>query len=231
MIIPKLKIFFFICDPIKRIISHLRHCEKEKYSLCKNFTQDQIFEMLKITFEFLDHALQIYESEKIRKNLFEHVKKSFQSLKEDDFFILMRYLTMSAYDFIISKAFEIIGEDNVHLVDGVNVVENPKDEFSKLLRFLGADDSIDFRFQNEKGFYCLSKPLDYCLGNDKGRTRATEKNDGGPKNHVIYDPFDAKNSYSPSMLSLYKKVNDCNSQTSCCEKSTGRMKWMKNYFC
>ena len=63
----------------------------------------------------------------------------------------MRYLTMSAYDFIISNAFEIIGEENVHLVDGVNVVENPKDEFSKLLRFLGADDSLDFRFNNEKG--------------------------------------------------------------------------------
>ena len=44
--------------------------------------------MLKITFDFLDHALQIYESEKIRKNLFEHIKKDFQSLKEDDFFIL-----------------------------------------------------------------------------------------------------------------------------------------------
>ena len=64
---------------------------------------------------------------------------------------LIRYITLSVYDPVISNALEIIGKKNVHLVDGVNVVENPKVEFSKLLKFLGAPDLIDFEFNEEKG--------------------------------------------------------------------------------
>ena len=64
---------------------------------------------------------------------------------------LIRYITLSVYDPVISNAQEIIGRKNVHLVDGVNVVENPKEEFSKLLKFLGAPDLIDFEFNEEKG--------------------------------------------------------------------------------
>ena len=64
---------------------------------------------------------------------------------------LIRYITLSVYDPVISNAQEIIGRKNVHLVDGVNIVENPKEEFSKLLKFLGAHDLIDFEFNEEKG--------------------------------------------------------------------------------
>ena len=64
---------------------------------------------------------------------------------------LIRYITLSVYDPVISNALEIIGMKNVHLVDGVNIVENPKEEFSKLLKFLGAHDLIDFEFNKEKG--------------------------------------------------------------------------------
>ena len=64
---------------------------------------------------------------------------------------LIRYITLSVYDPVISNALEIIGRKNVHLVDGVNIVENPKEEFLKLLKFLGAHDLIDFEFNEEKG--------------------------------------------------------------------------------
>ena len=75
----------------------------------------------------------------------------------------------------------------------------------------------------EKGFYCLSKPVSFCLGGNKGKTRkANDKSDG---------PLIGKEAFSKSILNLFKELNSCSSQPSCCQIDKGRMRWMKNYFC
>ena len=42
---------------------------------------------------------------------------------------------------------------------------NPNDEYGLLLDYFGLEKSeLEWTFNEEKGFHCLSYPVNYCLG-------------------------------------------------------------------
>ena len=67
---------------------------------------------------------------------------------------LIRYLKLSTFDQVITKAQKILGAERVHLVDGVEILTNPTAEFGRLLAFLEVENDLDFEFNHEKGRVC-----------------------------------------------------------------------------
>ena len=68
-------------------------------------------------------------------------------------------------DFQANDYNKIFGSDYVQIFDGQEIMANPKDEYGLVLDYFGLDRSeLDWAFNEEKGFYCLSYPVNYCLG-------------------------------------------------------------------
>ena len=87
------------------------------------------------------------------------------------------------------------GPKYVYMVDGQAAMTNPNDEFGRLINFFGFEsDIIHFElnkekldsdtptnqlafktilssFQKSKEFNCLNKPVNFCLGDNKGTSR------------------------------------------------------------
>ena len=60
---------------------------------------------------------------------------------------------------------EAFGDDYVQIFDGQEIMSNPQDEYGLLLDYFGLDKSeLEWTFNKEKGFHCLSYPVNYCLG-------------------------------------------------------------------
>ena len=130
------------------------------------------------------------------------------------------YSTIQDYE----KSF---GPNSVHIVDGHNEIINPKEEFTRLLNFFDLDaEPIDFAYNEKKGFYCLEKPLRFCLSEEKGHRNASfNMYEAYPEFNIL------KKGYSNQMLKLYKHIYSCQTVESCCKIDEKRFDWLKDYFC
>ena len=63
----------------------------------------------------------------------------------------------------------------LHIADGENLLNNPNEEWGRILDFLGVEKQ-DFGFEvvEDKGFPCLDKPLPFCLNSSKGTSRKVD---------------------------------------------------------
>ena len=60
--------------------------------------------------------------------------------------------------------------ENFHFMDGTRMATiDAVDEARKFEEFLGVESDLDFERNAEKGFMCLSKPVEFCLSGAKGR--------------------------------------------------------------
>jgi len=65
--------------------------------------------------------------------------------------------------------------NELHIADGENLVNNPNEEWGKILEFLGVPKKhFNFEVVEDKGFPCLDKPLPYCLNSSKGTSRKVD---------------------------------------------------------
>ena len=121
----------------------------------------------------------------------------------------------------------VFGLGSVHVVDGHNEIDNPNEEFRFLLDYLGLDpELIHLTFNPGKGFYCLEKPLRFCLSEEKGhRNKSFSLYEAFPEMKVL------KNGYRNQIVKLYKHIYKCESEAECCLKEEQRFAWMKDYFC
>ena len=84
-------------------------------------------------------------------------------------------LQNSIYHQYMAWWLEIFPRQQIHIVDGDKLIENPYKEVVKVEKFLRLRHKITkgkFLFDNKKGFYCL-KPKrsdNGCLGDSKGNT-------------------------------------------------------------
>ena len=68
-------------------------------------------------------------------------------------------------DFQANDYNKIFGSDYVQIFDGQEILANPNNEYGLLLDYFGLNRSeLEWAFNEEKGFYCLSYPVNYCLG-------------------------------------------------------------------
>ena len=79
------------------------------------------------------------------------------------------------WDMLMNPWRKVFKDDNIHYVDGENLVKNPQKEMDKILDFLEAPEQIfNFEYDEAKGFGCLKQPLPYCLNPAKGNSRKTD---------------------------------------------------------
>ena len=113
------------------------------------------------------------------------------------------------------------------MVDGEQILSNPNNEFGLLLDFFEVDKSlIEFEFNDDRGFYCMSRPINYCLGSEKGTSRKvtmSEKYAEYPDLKIIAQ------SYKNQMLKTFQYIYKC--EESCCDVKLSRFAWLKNFFC
>ncbi|XP_041358950.1 heparan sulfate glucosamine 3-O-sulfotransferase 5-like [Gigantopelta aegis] len=81
---------------------------------------------------------------------------------------------VSVYHQHLSRWFNIFSKDQVHIVDGDNLVTDPVSEIKKVEKFLGLDHRITYDsvyFNQTRGFYCyrVNRTMERCLGASKGR--------------------------------------------------------------
>ena len=73
------------------------------------------------------------------------------------------------YKSVLTPWLEVFDPSNIHLIDGSNLVKNPQMEFDLLAKFFDKPAELKFKFNETKGFECLSEPVPQCLEASKGR--------------------------------------------------------------
>ena len=58
---------------------------------------------------------------------------------------------------------------DIHFVDGTNLLTSPEMEYGFISKFFGVEEELKFKFNPEKGFDCLSEPVEQCLQASKGK--------------------------------------------------------------
>ena len=83
--------------------------------------------------------------------------------------------------------------EQIHVVDGDALTEDPLPELRKVESFLKLDHEISDKqvyFDERKGFYCMKKQRrSYCLGSGKGRTHPEVDNENIQKLKDYFRPF------------------------------------------
>ena len=219
---PSVKLFMFITDPVGRAYS-------------------QITQILRPDMKRLRARLREYETaSEVIKAATDYVARigntealadAFQTELEEDNIQVGWYLRIllqigNYYSTIIDYE-QVFGKGSVFLVDGHNEIINPNDEFTRLLTFFDVDPTlIDFQFNAEKGFYCLEKPLRFCLSEEKGHRNSSFN---------LFDVFPEMNTlkrgYAAQMTKLYRHIYNCHSTEECCKINETRFNWLKPYFC
>ena len=89
-------------------------------------------------------------------------------------------------------------QEQIHVVDGKNLVDRPWDEMRKVEAFLGIRNEVGkreaFYFSAQKGFYCLAPKLagplrDGCMPAEKGRKHQRVNLGIWRQLKVYYKPF------------------------------------------
>ena len=139
---PRVKIFIFIRDPIKRLVSHFSMCKRELFSYCQDMAID----------EFFDHVTYYITTNSTASSMPEFIRE---------------YVHYGNYGDIID---EVMDEtDSIHIADGEMLKEDPLSEYSLLFDYFGLSVApLEWRFNEEKGQHCLYRPVKFCLDAMKG---------------------------------------------------------------
>lgn len=116
---------------------------------------------------------QLYNPERSSKNLpFEELVLSNNQVNG-----AVSVITVSTYDVHMARWLKYFHLEQIHIVDGDALIQNPAPEVIKVERFLGVTQFFHedmFYYNASKGFYCWkvsrrSKEVPHCLGSGKGR--------------------------------------------------------------
>ena len=89
------------------------------------------------------------------KNLQEEIKKFTIAVKQES----NEARSKAEFVDIIRPFEEILGQENVLILDGEFSITHPNEGFGRILAFLGVEkEGFEFEIDEEKGFPCLVKP-------------------------------------------------------------------------
>ena len=167
---PSVKLFIHVTDPVGRMYSQIT----------------QIFrpEMARIRFRLREHktvqsavekAISYIESiNSTTENIVPAYIRELERGKENIGWYLRMIIQIGNYYDTIVDYENVFGKQAVYVVDGHNEIADPNDEFKRLLKFFNLDYSmIEFKFNEQKGFYCLDKPVKFCLRKTSGLFSST----------------------------------------------------------
>ena len=166
---PNAKLFMFITDPVERLYSHVKMCVRTPTHSCKSIERQLSGKGLIVHEETL-------ETVTITRTVVARILHSWNSTSEGlyDYMISCRHQTQLPMTMVfieqgnyasIVEDFNQVFDQKVYLVDGEMILKDPNQEFDLLLDFFGLEKGIlHFEFNQNRGFYCLERPINYCLG-------------------------------------------------------------------
>ena len=148
---PDVKLFMFVTDPIERIYSHLKMCIRKTWPQCRNGKKaKEISELI--------HSITNYTSiEHDSHSIYRDVERDIAQMSRQDFLnekyirakskngkiekkILRKfalYIQLGNYVSIANDYNQVFGPKYVYMVDGQAILNNPNQEFSRLLQYFG----------------------------------------------------------------------------------------------
>jgi hypothetical protein len=125
--------------------------------------------------------------------------------------------------------FRVFKDENIHYVDGENMLHNADVEMSTVLNFIEAPvHTYSFEQQKNKGFSCLRQPLPFCLNPAKGTSRKRD----------VYKDYPA---ITKKLIRVMKKPLEENveyfgfktveQKFQICEGTASRFQWTKRFIC
>ena len=212
--IPNVKIFLFLIDPVKRIKSHFSMCKRESFSACQNIS-------VRVNYisDLSDLLLNVILTSQTDDGFMEEVTQFVQSGKSSQSFV-QEYVNYGSFADILNEIRSVFDRSLLHIVDGEIIKQNPKSEFELLLNFFDLQlGKMEWRFNDDKGQFCLYKPVKFCLGANKGSTKI--------RLNEIEKPL--KKYYKEQMRLTFEFIYQCD--ILCCFMQVKRFVWMQSYFC
>ena len=222
---PNVKLFIHVKDPVARMYSHITQIFRPEMKVLRSRLKEY-----KSPNETIQVAIDYVKKIKSTENLVDSYIDLLTTKKRKQkigWFLRTILQIGNYYDTIVDYE-NVFGKDSVYVVDGQNEIINPNEEFALLFEHLGLDPSlIEFKYNDEKGFHCLQKPLAFCLSDEKGHRK------GRVDIYEVYaDLFHVKEAYREQMFKLYKHLFHCKNETDCCHHvKQERFAWIKSYFC
>lgn len=204
---PNVKIIIFLCDPVKRVYSHVRQIMAQKHiATKKNYTDA--------------HALVMMNT--ILKNLPKTSYKNKLYLGTFEGVTLGQTVVGGMYYHMVKPWLDHIKPENIYLIDGTRLVTEPQSEYDRLSEFLNLDKKLTFKFNEDKGFYCLDQPVFQCLEASKGRSWKKDKSEDIKITFAAH--FDAITMFYKEEMRLLKDLISANFPKDILEN--GRFKWL-----
>ena len=208
---PDLKVFIIICDPISRIYSHITHM----------FRQHKDFQAKLTVADMIDRTVQYSELNRFNKT---------DNDPKHLFDAIVKLLQFTDY-WTICNAYRSVFGDNFLIADGEAIRNNPGPEFERLLNFFGLKNPLKYKFNSAKGFYCLDRPVPYCLPGMKGVTRQNSTVSQIP----IVDKYPRlgklRFQFTDHLTKIFMLVRNCTSLQACCDERQQTWLWLKEYIC
>ena len=147
-----------------------------------------------------DYA-QVYQNKMERNKTFDKFEDTVIQKRTGRVNTGYKAVRISMYYYHLTHWLTYFNRNQIHVVNGDNLIENPVDEIAKVETFLGVDHMItnqNVYFNETRGFYCMKAgDKQHCLGAQKGRK------------HPDIDPRVVKklnNFYRPYNQKLYKMI-------------------------
>ena len=148
--VPKAKLIVYLCDPALRAFSHIKmQSRRDPKRFDKIWVHNDELSSIKLLGEFLNPDKPI-GSHPVKTPAMDTIIAYGEFFKQ-----LKPYM----------EGFNLT---DMAFVDGGGIVENPGKEFENLESFFGVENELKFEFNEEKGYPCLKRPIEMCLGADKG---------------------------------------------------------------
>ena len=134
----------------------------------------------------------------------------------------------AAFSNYLRPFIKVMGEENVLIVDGENLIKDANFEFDRIVDFMGlSNEHFNFFTPDAKGFPCLHEPIKFCLNAAKGTSRKTDVTKLHPDKTEIW-----KKVFTPSIQNTVVSFKICpHLDEACCNKLKTRFTWAAKYFC
>ena len=163
--------------------------------------------------------VESYIKETVRVNSCLKKQKNKRKCPDDIGWYLRTILQIGNYYDTIMDYEKIFGPNSVYIVDGHYEITNPNEEFKSLIEYFGLDPTlIEFKFNKQKGFYCLDRPVQFCLSKEKGHRGKVDIYEKYPELSLIQE------GYKSQMTKLFQHIYKCNSVSSCCKTEVVRFR-------
>jgi len=203
---PNMKLIAFACDPSRRAFSQLKMKDRRsQFKTEKGVDVDECKACLKGSFEnAIKHFTRTMELTRMKK-------------EESGY---------AAYGTYLSSYLSEFKPSELHIADGENLLNNPNEEWGRILDFLGVEKQ-DFGFEvvEDKGFPCLDKPLPFCLNSSKGTSRKVDVFKEYPNETRTW-----MKTFTPSIRKSMKVFGQPVTNEFC-RADTGRFDWTRKYVC